>query len=169
MPCYFSTSPPENEYLILVQKNIFHLLISSSKFSLSSVVGKNSGWESCRSLLYSLCTCGTVEHIKLIHSQGTQRILGLIYAFMGIVFVAIINLFSLVIDSHKALFAFMRWIVKIFLFILFFYKCTKILPTMTIFYNTFYYINLKFKTNKFPITHLFWIKERFLLDHTLFL
>ena len=153
MPCYFSTSSPEKEYLILLQKNIYHLLISPSKFSLSSIVGKKFGWESCRSLLYSLCIFGTVEHIKLIHSQGTQRILGAIYAFMGIVFALIINWFSLVIDSHKALFAFMRWIVKIFLFILFFYKCTKILPTMTIFYNTFYYINLKFKTNKLPITY----------------
>ena len=102
MPCYFSTSSPEKEYLMQFQTNRYQLLSSLSKPWLSVVIGKKSGWESCRSPLYLLCTCGTVEHIKLIHSQGTQRILGLIYAFMGIVFVAIINLFSLVIDSHKA-------------------------------------------------------------------
>ena len=66
-----------------------------------SLLAKSLG-ERVASLLYSLCTCGTVEHIKLMHSQGTQRLLGTIYAFMGIVFVLIINLFSLVIDSHKA-------------------------------------------------------------------
>ena len=102
MPYYFSTSSPEKEYLMQFQTNRDHLLSSLSKPSLSIVVGRNSGWESCRSLLYSLCTCGAVEHIKLIHSQGTQRILGAIYAFMGVGFVLIINLFSLVIDSHKA-------------------------------------------------------------------
>ena len=102
LPCYFSTSSPEKEYLILLQKNIYHLLSSLSKSSSSIIVGKKSGLESCRSLLYSLCTCGAVEHIKLMHSQGMQRILGAIYAFMGVGFVLIINLFSLVIDSHKA-------------------------------------------------------------------
>ena len=102
MYSYFSTSSPEKEYLILLQENICHLLSSLSKSSLSIVVGKKFGWESCRSLLYSLCTCGGVEHIKLMHSQGMQRILGAIYAFMGVGFVLIINLFSLVIDSHKA-------------------------------------------------------------------
>ena len=98
MPCYFSTSSPEKEYLIQFQMNRYHLLSSPSNPSLSIVIGKKSGWESCLSLLYSLCTCGTVEHIKLMHSQGTQRILGAIYAFMGVGFVFIINLFSLVID-----------------------------------------------------------------------
>ena len=102
IPCYFSTSSPEKEYLIQFQMNRYHLLSSPSNPSLSIVIGKKSGCESCLSLLYSLCTCGTVEHIKLMHSQGTQRLLGTIYAFMGIVFVLIINLFSLVIDSHKA-------------------------------------------------------------------
>ena len=97
----FSTSSPEKEYLILLQENICHILSSLSKSSLSIIAGKKSGWESCRSLLYSLCTCGGVEHIKLMHSQGMQRILGAIYAFMGVGFVLIINLFSLVIDSHK--------------------------------------------------------------------
>ena len=106
MPCYFSTFSPKKEYLILLHKNIYHLLSSLSNPSLSIVIGKKSGWESCRSLLYSLCTCGTVEHIKLMHSQGIQRLLGAIYAFMGVVFVLIINWFSLVIDSHKALFCF---------------------------------------------------------------
>ena len=101
-PCYFSTSSPEKEYLMQFQTNRYQLLSSLSKPSLSIGAGRNSGWESCRSLLYSLCTCGTVEHIKLMHSQGIQRILGAIYAFMGIVFALIINLFSLVIDSHKA-------------------------------------------------------------------
>ena len=98
----FSTSSPEKEYLIQFQMNRYHLLSSLSNPSLSIVIGRNSGWESCRSPLYSLCTCGTVEHIKMMHSQGTQRILGTIYAFMGVGFVLIINLFSLVIDSHKA-------------------------------------------------------------------
>ena len=100
-PCYYSTSSPYKEDLMQFPINIYHLLFSSSKGSLSIIVGKKSGWESCRSLLYSLCTCGGVEHIKLMHSQGTQRILGAIYAFMGVGFVLIINLFSLVIDSHK--------------------------------------------------------------------
>ena len=102
MPCYFSTSSPEKEYLMQFQTNRDQQLSSPSKPSLSIVVGKKSGWESCRSLLCSLCTCGAVEHIKLMHSQGMQRILGAIYAFMGVGFVFIINLFSLVIDSHKA-------------------------------------------------------------------
>ena len=102
MPCYFSTSSPEKEYLMQFQMNRYHLLSSLSNPSLSIIIDKKSGWESCRSLLYSLCTCGTVEHIKLMHSQGTQRILGAIYAFIGVGFVLIINLFSLVIDSHKA-------------------------------------------------------------------
>ena len=106
MPCYFSTSSPEKEYLMQFQMNRYHLLSSLSNPSLSIIIDKKSGWESCRSLLYSLCTCGTVEHIKLMHSQGTQRILGAIYAFIGVGFVLIINLFSLVIDSHKALFCF---------------------------------------------------------------
>ena len=101
MPYYFSTSSPEKEYLMQFQTNRYQPLSSLSKPSLSIVVGKKSGWESCRSLLCSLCTCGAVEHIKLMHSQGTQRILGAIYAFMGVGFVFIINLFSLVIDSHK--------------------------------------------------------------------
>lgn len=102
MPYYFSTSSPEKKYLMQFQTNRYQPLSSLSKPSLSIVVGKKSGWESCRSPLYSLYTCGTVEHIKLMHSQGTQRILGAIYAFMGVGFVLIINLFSLVIDSHKA-------------------------------------------------------------------
>ena len=102
MYSYFSISSPEKEYLMQFQMNRYHLLSSSSKSSLSIGVGKKSGWESCLSLLYSLCTCGGVEHIKLMHSQGVQRILGAIYAFMGVGFVLIINLFSLVIDSHKA-------------------------------------------------------------------
>ena len=102
MPCYFSTSSPEKEYLMQFQMNRYHLLSSLSNLSLSIVIDKKSGWESCRSPLYLLCTCGSVEHIKLMHSQGPQRILGAIYAFMGVGFVVIINLFSLVIDSHKA-------------------------------------------------------------------
>ena len=101
MPYYFSTSSPEKEYLMQFQMNRYHLLSSLSKSSLSIVVGKKFGWESCRSLLYSLCTFGAVEHSKLMHSQGMQSILGAIYAFMGVGFVLIINLFSLVIDSHK--------------------------------------------------------------------
>jgi hypothetical protein len=102
MPYYFSTSSPEKKYLMQFQMNRYHLLSSLSNPSLSIVIGKKSGGESCRSLLYSLCICGVVEHIKLMHSQGTQRLLGAIYAFMGVGFVLIINLFSLVIDSHKA-------------------------------------------------------------------
>ena len=102
MPCHFSTSLPPKRIPYAIPMNRYLLFSSFSTSSLSIVVGKKSGWESCRSLLYSFFGCGTVEHIKLMHSQGTQRILGAIYAFMGVGFVLIINLFSLVIDSHKA-------------------------------------------------------------------
>ena len=52
-------------------------------------------------------------------SQGTQRILGAIYAFMGVGFVAIINLFFFGYRfSQDTPFAFMRLRVKTYSFIL---------------------------------------------------